>query len=166
MLDKTESMSEDWERYSTEHVQFYDESISPLFAKYLTSFSWHVFLDVGCGDGSRLFALDRRGYFKNKTVLAVDISAKRIEAAKAISCEFRCYVDDACRLENVGNNAVGVFASLQVIEHVPDDDAMINQIHRVLAENGVAYITTVFKKPWAFYFHRNAKGESVIDPTH
>ena len=159
-------MSEDWERYSTEHVQFYDESISPLLAKYLTSFSWHVFLDVGCGDGSLLFALDRRGYFKNKTVLAVDISAKRIEAAKAISRDFRCYVDDACKLENVGNNAVDVLASLQVIEHVPDDDAMINQIHRVLAENGVAYITTVFKKPWAYYFHRNVNGESVIDPTH
>jgi len=161
-----ESMNEDWERYSTEHVQFYDESISPLLAKYLTSFSWHVFLDVGCGDGSLLFALDRRGYFKNKTVLAVDISAKRIEAAKAISCDFRCYVDDACKLENIGNNGVDVLASLQVIEHVPDDDAMIHQIHRVLAENGVAYITTVFKKPWAFYFHRNANGESVIDPTH
>ena len=69
-------------------------------------------------------------------------------------------------LENVGNNAVDVLASLQVIEHVPDDDAMIRQIHRVLAENGVAYIRTVFRKPWAFCFHRNANGESVIDPTH
>jgi len=166
MLDKTESMSEDWERYATEHVQLYDESISPLLAKYLTSFSWQVFLDVGCGDGSLLFALNRRGCFKNKTVLAVDISAKRIEVAKAISSGFRCYVDDACKLENVEDNAVDVLASLQVIEHVPDDDAMIRQIHRVLAKNGLAYITTVFKEPRAFYFHRNADGESVIDPTH
>jgi 2-polyprenyl-3-methyl-5-hydroxy-6-metoxy-1,4-benzoquinol methylase len=98
--------------------------------------------------------------------LAVDNSAKRIEAAKKISCDFRCCVDDACRLENVGNNAVGVLVSLQVIEHVPDDDAMIRQIHRVLAENGVAYIRTVIRKPWAFCFHRNANGESVINPTH
>jgi 2-polyprenyl-3-methyl-5-hydroxy-6-metoxy-1,4-benzoquinol methylase len=110
--------------------------------------------------------LNRSGYFKNKTVLAVDISVKRIEVAKTISCDFQCHVDDACKLENVGNNAVDVLASLQVIEHVPDDDAMICQIRRVLAENGVAYITTVFKKPWAYYFHRNANGESVIDPTH
>lgn len=165
-LDKAESMSEDWERYSIDHVQFYDESISPLLTKYLTSFSWDVFLDVGCGDGGLLFALDRRGYFKNKTVLAVDISAKRIEATKAISRDFRCFVDDASKLENIGSNAVDVLTSLQVIEHVPDDEAMISQIHRVLGENGVAYITTVFKKPWALYFHRNARGESVIDPTH
>ena len=166
MLDKTESMSEDWERYATEHVHLYDESVSPLLTKYLTSFNWQVFLDVGCGDGSLLFALNRKGYFRNKTVLAVDISAKRIEVAKAISDGFQCFVDDACKLENIGSSAADMLVSLQVIEHVPDDDAMIRQIYRVLTGNGVAYVTTVFKESRAFYFHRNADGESVIDPTH
>jgi len=159
-------MSEDWERYAAEHIHFLDESVSPLLAKYLTSFRWRVFLDVGCGDGSLLFALDGRGFFKDKVVSAVDISAKRIEAVRGINSAFRCFVDDACKLENIDGDSVDMLVSLQVIEHVPSDDAMVHQIHRVLTQNGVAYITTVFKKPWAWYIYRNASGESVIDPTH
>jgi SAM-dependent methyltransferase len=159
-------MSEDWERYAAEHVHFLDESISQLLVKYLTSFRWQVFLDVGCGDGSLLFALDRRGFFKGKVVFAVDISAKRIEAVRGINSAFRCFVDDACKLENIDGDSVDMLVSLQVIEHVPSDNAMIHQIHRVLTQDGVAYITTVFKKPSAWYFYRNASGESVIDPTH
>lgn len=159
-------MTEDWERYASEHVHFLDESVSSTLVKYLTTFRWRVFLDVGCGDGSLLFALDRRGFFKDKVVSAVDISAKRIEAVRGINSSFRCCVDDACKLESIEGDSVDMLVSLQVIEHVPSDDAMVQQIHRVLAQDGVAYITTVFKKPWSWYIYRNSSGESVIDPTH
>jgi SAM-dependent methyltransferase len=52
-----------------------------------------------------------------------------------------------------------------VIEHVPSDEAMLRQIARVLRAGGRAYISTVFKKPWAWYFHR-CNGRWALDPTH
>jgi SAM-dependent methyltransferase len=52
-----------------------------------------------------------------------------------------------------------------VLEHVPDERAYLDEIHRVLRRGGVAYLTTVLKRPWAWYF-RKRDGESVLDVSH
>jgi SAM-dependent methyltransferase len=52
-----------------------------------------------------------------------------------------------------------------VMEHVPDEDAYLSEILRVLRPGGVAYVTTVFKRRWAWYF-RKRNGESVLDTSH
>jgi len=52
-----------------------------------------------------------------------------------------------------------------VMEHVPDDRAYLAEIRRILRSDGRAYVTTVFKKPWAWYF-RKRDGESVLDTSH
>jgi hypothetical protein len=52
-----------------------------------------------------------------------------------------------------------------VMEHVPDERAYLAEILRQLRPGGRAYLTTVFKKRWAWYF-RERDGESVLDPSH
>src|SRR6185436_6038271 len=39
------------------------------------------------------------------------------------------------------------------------------EIRRILRPEGRAYVTTVFKKPWAWYF-RKRDGEAVLDTSH
>lgn len=156
----------DQEEYDDSHQQFYLEPRIPdTLERYLKGTPWTAILDVGCGDGATLYALNQLGYLKSKTVFAIDLSPKRVKRTQSISTEFSCYVDDACELRNIPSNSIDFLVSSQVIEHVPDDDAMIRQIARVLSEGGIVYISTVFKTPNAWYFYKQ-NGQSVIDPTH
>ena len=52
-----------------------------------------------------------------------------------------------------------------VMEHVPDERAYLAEIERVLQPGGRAYVTTVYKKGWAWYF-REREGETVLDTSH
>ena len=63
------------------------------------------------------------------------------------------------------DKSIDIIVSTQVIEHVPDDVAMAKEMYRVLSDYGTVYLSTVFKKPYGWYFYRN-NGRWVLDPTH
>jgi 2-polyprenyl-3-methyl-5-hydroxy-6-metoxy-1,4-benzoquinol methylase len=154
----------DIEEYSR-HIHFYTDYVPPLLLEYLGRVEWKSFADIGCGDGALLFALDKRGCFRDRKVFAIDLSAKRIELVKKINPEFICQVNSACELESLAENSVDFLVSTQVIEHVPDDRMMVREIGRVLSEGGTVYLSTVFKKWYGWYFYR-CNGRWVLDPTH
>jgi len=55
--------------------------------------------------------------------------------------------------------------STMVMEHVSDENAYLAEIKRIVRPGGKAYVTTVFKKPRAWYF-RKRDGEWVLDTSH
>lgn len=154
----------DIEEYS-KYSQLYTQEVPELFLKHITSFHWNSFLDLGCGDGSTLYALNKRGLLKNKKVYAVDLSQKRIDLAKRINEHFICMVADACKVDDIEDNGIDLLFSSMLIEHVENDEAMVKEIHRLLKSGGTAFISTVFKKWYGWYFYR-CNGKWVIDPTH
>ena len=87
-----------------------------------------------------------------------------MKIVRAISKELNCVIGSACEVP-VADKSIDVFVSTQVIEHVPDDVAMANEMYRVLSDRGTVYLSTVFKKPYGWYFYRN-NGKWVLDPTH
>ena len=52
-----------------------------------------------------------------------------------------------------------------VMEHVPDEGTYLDEMRRMLRPGGNAYLTTVFKKTWAWYFRRR-DGGTVLDTSH
>jgi 2-polyprenyl-3-methyl-5-hydroxy-6-metoxy-1,4-benzoquinol methylase len=154
----------DIEEYS-KYKQFYIVKAPNLLLKYLNSFNWKIFLDLGCGDGSLLYVLNKDNYFKDKTVYAVDLSLNRINLIKNINESFVCFVGDACNIKEIKDNSIDFIVSEQVIEHVESDEKMVSEINRVLKKNGVIYLSTVFKKWYGWYFYR-CKGKWTLDPTH
>lgn len=154
----------DIEDYSR-HIQFYIKDIPKLLLKFLNKVNWKSYLDLGCGDGSLLYTLNKKGYFKNKLVYAIDLSKNRINLVKKINKDFRCFVDDACNIQNIKDNSINFLVSTQLIEHVANDEDLVKEISRVLDKNCIVYLSTIFKKWYAWYFYR-CNGKWTLDPTH
>ena len=121
-------------------------------------------MDLGCGDGSLLNALNNRGIFTGKAVYAVDLSQSRLDKVQRINPEFSCLQRDVCKTE-LPDGSIDFLMSTQVIEHVESDADMVKEIRRLLSPKGTVYINTVFKKWYGWYFYR-CNGKWTLDPTH
>ena len=154
----------DIEEYASNR-HFYDDKIPALLARELAERSWGRYADLGCGDGSLLLALKEKGHFRGKEVHALDLSRTRIDRVRELCPEFDVKIGSAQELKAFSDASLDFVVSTQVIEHVPDDQRMLAEIARVLAPGGTAYVTTVHKKRWGWYFYR-CNGKWVLDPTH
>lgn len=169
-VNKTYSLSEkDFCFYSDFHVHFYDYEVPRLLEYALLDKSRKgrfSVLDLGCGDGRRLFNLQFQGLLKNvDRVVGVDISEVRVRRlAENVSGSIGI-VSDACNVEGIDDGSFDVIICSQLIEHVPSDHVLLGEIRRLLKENGWIYISSVIKKPYGFWFYR-CDGQFRLDPTH
>lgn len=98
-------------------------------------------VDVGCGAGAQALAWARDRH----RVRGVDISAPLIELARkragdaSLPAEF--YVGSATELPLVDGSADVVLVS-ELLEHLPDWQACVNESLRVLRPGGVVYFST------------------------
>jgi len=144
--------------------QFYSNEVPQLLSEYMKENPWNSLADLGCGDGSLLHALDQQGYLQGKSVYAIDLSRDRLDRVNKNNQDFTCLVSDACEI-NLNEGAIDLLLSTQVIEHVTDDREMVKEMYRVLHPSGTVYLSTVFKKSYAWYFYR-CNDKWTIDPTH
>ena len=98
-------------------------------------------VDVGCGAGTQAFAWVREGH----RAQGVDISTPLIELAREraaevpLSAEF--HVGSATQLPFADNSSDVVMVS-ELLEHLPDWEACVNETLRVLRPGGVVYFST------------------------
>jgi len=93
-------------------------------------------LDVGCGDGT--FG---RILFNGVTIDAgVDRDEKEIERARATRCYDDLRVSKVERLPFESETFATVYSNC-VLEHIPDIETALREIHRVLVPGGALYIT-------------------------
>lgn len=152
-----------FEEYSN-RIYYPEYKISPLLEEILKKRKLRNVLDVGCGDGTLLVALFKKSFVKPNQVYGVDISKKRVSRLLREFPEFNLKVDNSQSLNKIRKN-FDLILSTQVIEHVPDESKMICAITKKLNKNGYLYLSTVFKKKWAWYFYR-CNGKWRLDPTH
>ncbi len=154
--------------YSEKFIHYYSNYIPKKIKELLDNNNFSKIADIGCGDGSLLYSLKVNGYFENfDKIYALDISQKRLERVKDIDKRIIVICDDILELKNINKfEKVDFIVSNQLIEHVPDDEKTIENISRFLSDNGICYISTVYKKWYGWYFYKNKYGKWVIDPTH
>jgi len=122
--------------------------------------------DLGCGDGPLFAVLSRDGVIApSRPVYAVDLEADRLARVSERFPWIRTVVGSADSVPEIADGSLDAVISTMVMEHVPDEAAYLAEIRRVLRPAGRAYVTTVFKKTWAWYF-RKRDGESVLDTSH
>lgn len=153
------------DRYNATALHFDIDALPPLLARHLPPGPLAL-ADFGCGDGPWFSLLSQRGYISAKRpVCAVDLEAQRLERVVSRFPFVSPYVAPADAVPDIASESLDFVISTMVMEHVPDEARYLDEVRRVLRPGGKAYLTTVFKKPWAWYF-RKRKGESVLDKSH
>ena len=96
-------------------------------------------LDLGCRIGDGTYILKDLG----KIIVGVDIDKKALEYARLYYSNenIKYFVSDACNL-SFKSNSFDIVISLEVIEHILDQDSFLLEIKRVLKDSGIAIIST------------------------
>jgi 2-polyprenyl-3-methyl-5-hydroxy-6-metoxy-1,4-benzoquinol methylase len=152
----------DKKKYSSKFIHYYGLKVPELLRYALSISNVHFLCELGVGDGALLEALNREKLLYARYIYGVDISKERLERAKDILPMVEFLHKD---LRHTGLMGIDFVICNQVIEHIENRERVISSIYDMLGSNGVCYLSTVFKKPWAWYFYRN-KGKWVLDPTH
>jgi 2-polyprenyl-3-methyl-5-hydroxy-6-metoxy-1,4-benzoquinol methylase len=153
------------EGYAERHRHFFGDEVPALLRECLDADGIKTILDAGCGDGALVRALHDGGYLgEGRELWACDLSKSRVERVQRSGASVRAFVDDVEELREVPDGAIDLFVSSQVIEHV-DDARMIRAIERVTRPGSTIYVSTVFKRWYAWYFYRSPAGWA-LDPTH
>jgi 2-polyprenyl-3-methyl-5-hydroxy-6-metoxy-1,4-benzoquinol methylase len=123
-------------------------------------------LDVGCGDGQLVWALMDQGLLPGGArVTGVDISPVRVQRFTALT-GWPAVQAQGADLATLPDEAADIIVSTMVMEHVPDDAAYARALARVTRQGGTVFLTTVLRKPGAWYFRKAPDGRRVLDPTH
>ena len=153
------------EKYTETALHFEAASLPRLLETHLPAGPLAL-ADLGCGDGPSSPPSLGTGFISpERPVYAVDLEATRLARVSARFPWIETVVASADDVPAIEDGSLDAVLSTMVLEHVPDERAYLSEIRRVLRPGGRAYVTTVFKKPWAWYF-RKRDGESVLDTSH
>jgi 2-polyprenyl-3-methyl-5-hydroxy-6-metoxy-1,4-benzoquinol methylase len=149
-------------KYSKKYMQKINPLAKiPLITKQAIKKS-KIIIDLGCGDGQFIHSLDLE--YKNKKIIGVDISSRRIKRLKLKFPNYKFLCKDVCKT-GLKKKSCDMIVCTQVIEHLTNDKKLIKEINDILKKRGYLYISSVIRKPYAIYKYRN-KGKFVLDPTH
>lgn len=153
------------ERYTETALHFDAGRLPVLLERFLPSGPLAL-ADLGCGDGPLFATLGSEGYVgPERPVYAVDLEGDRLARVSSRFPWIETIVASAESVPAIVDRSLDFVCSTMVMEHVPDERAYLAEIRRILRPGGRAYVTTVFKKEWAWYF-RKRNGESVLDTSH
>lgn len=122
------------------------------FITQTTSLKGKKVLDVGCGGGILSEALAAAG----AEVTAIDAGESTIAVAKLHLLESGLSVDYQCRtVESLAEERPGyydVVTCMEMLEHVPDPQSIINACAKLAKKDGDLFFSTLNRNPKAFLF--------------
>jgi len=155
-----------FEKYSKENICFFSTDLPELLVEIIRKKQPSSLVDIGCGDGNLFFSLIKEGLLKKiKKLIGVDLSPERLCRVKKYFPKVSTILSNACDLTKLKNNQFDLVVSQQVIEHVEDDNQMLQELKRILHPEGYLFISSVVKKWYGWWIHRY-NGQIRCDPTH
>ncbi len=119
-------------------------------------------VDIGCGEGITLEKIHR--LFPDRNVLGIDNLSENINICVRHGCNVTH--GDAYTLP-LPSNSVDFVLFMEVIEHLKNPEAAIQEIHRILVPSG--RLVVVFPNDWVFNIARILTlrlKEAAYDPGH
>lgn len=105
-------------------------------------------LDIGCGSGDFLGLLQKDA---RNTLYGMDVSTAALELAKQRSFIKTTFVGDLTNEKHVAHLPHGTFdviVASEVLEHIPDYEKAIANVHRMLANGGSFVITVPYRQKY------------------
>jgi len=128
-------------------------ALNPLrtaFVAARTKLAGAAVADVGCGGGLLAEALARHG----ARVTAIDLSPTMIEVAKLHATSSQLSIDyrlqSAAALADEAPGQFAVVCCMELVEHVPDPEALVVTLARLLQPGGSLFVATINRTPRAF----------------
>lgn len=107
-------------------------------------------LDLGCGGGILAESLARAG----ATVTAIDLSAAQIEVARLHALESGLQIDyqllASHDLAATRPASFDLITCMEMLEHVPDPEAILADCRRLLKPGGKLFLSTINRNPKSF----------------
>jgi SAM-dependent methyltransferase len=152
------------ERYTETAIHFDVERLPPLLSRSLPAGPLAL-ADLG-GDGPLFRSPLTRGTDRRDPPGV----RRRLETSRlaGVSARFPwivALVASADSVPAIPDGSLDAVIPTMVMEHVPDEQAYLAEIHRVRRPGGRAYVTTVIKRRWARYL-RKRDGRPVLDTSH
>lgn len=114
------------------HVVVYEHVANKIDAK-------DIILDLGCGEGYGSNLLSTRASF----ILGTDYDYDTLHHAKGKYAKNNLlFIQSSGNLQPFKDNAFDVICSLQVIEHIEEDQSYLSEIARTINDKGVVFIST------------------------
>ncbi len=128
-------------------------ALNPLRAAYVAAraaLAGEAVADVGCGGGLLAEALTRHA----ARVTAIDLSPSMIEVAKLHASSVQLAIDyrvqSAAELADEAPGQFSAVCCMELVEHVPDPEALIATLARLLRPGGSLFVATINRSPRAF----------------
>ena len=121
----------------------------------------HLVADYGSGGGTLLYNVGR---FSNAKLLGIEQAGAAIKQSKSLIPQTNIVKGNIMNTP-FKNECIDFIFSTMVIEHV-DENNFVHEVYRTLKPGGYFFVNSVIKTKNAWYFYKNASGESVLEPSH
>lgn len=152
-IAKFEALASRWWDPNSEFKPLHD--INPLRLDYIdrrAHLKGKKVLDVGCGGGILAEAMAKRG----SQVTGIDMGEAPLSVARLHKSESGIDVDyQKCTAEKLAKQqaeSFDVVTCLELLEHVPNPESIINACYQLLKPGGQVFFSTINRNPKAYLF--------------
>jgi 2-polyprenyl-6-hydroxyphenyl methylase / 3-demethylubiquinone-9 3-methyltransferase len=152
-LEKFSALASRWRDPTSEFRPLHE--INPLRLDWidgLSPVSGKTVLDVGCGGGILAEAMARKG----ATVTGIDLAEKSIRVAQlhgresGVAVDYRLIATEALAQETP--EAFDLVTCMEMLEHVPDPDAVVQACAKLARPGGTLVFSTINRNPKSWLF--------------
>lgn len=167
-----------WEKAARAYEDSFSQTLMKLYkplippdllrlVSNLTTMKHTKLADLGSDRGMNLRLLDKVGLLGSlEEIVAIDRHKPQLNGLVNKCPNIKDLKSDITHMHSISNNSFDLILCTQVIEHIKDREKAMKEMKRILKPGGKLFISSVAKRWYGLYWHRNRKGKIVVHPDH